>query len=313
MKLKWDFGMKMRNLEDPYEAIRQAYLVGMDTESEPFEGEAETPKSSHIVAPPTCHVEESKGSGTSNARSTTRRMDVHVPPAISPRLSVSIAEVTAMSDSAFRKRFRSSYDSSPSPTFLVQKRYRDSKSEDAKEEGPTAKDEDPAVGDEALVVETAVSEPLGLGCGALRRQEIALGEGQMPGVFEVGQSFGFVLESKRPERVSALRQLTLTTWTDPGDGMVYVDVSAYPPPAPPGQTPPSPEWTSGSFPISPSPSIIPSPMISLTVPSPRHVLALEAWAGRVDTQMAEMSRAEYDDHRLIHDMLLQQAALQRAA
>ncbi|GKF71182.1 hypothetical protein Tco_0207296, partial [Tanacetum coccineum] len=55
------------------------------------------------------------------------------------------------------------------------------------------------------------------------------------------------------------------------DGMVYIDVPAYPPPLP-VQTPPSPEWTSGSLPISPSPSVVPlpvsSPMIPLTVPSP---------------------------------------------
>ncbi|GJZ42908.1 hypothetical protein Tco_0590163 [Tanacetum coccineum] len=68
-------------LDDPYEAIRQAYLVGTDTESEPFEDpiETETPESPHTVAsptslhdstPPTCHVEESEGSDTSGARST---------------------------------------------------------------------------------------------------------------------------------------------------------------------------------------------------------------------------------------------------
>ncbi|GJU99298.1 hypothetical protein Tco_1328569 [Tanacetum coccineum] len=43
----------------------------------------------------------------------------------------------------------------------------------------------------------------------------------------------------------------------------------------------------------------------------RPMLALEAWAGHVDTRMADMSRARYDDHRLIHDMLVQQAAMQR--
>ncbi|GKD61519.1 hypothetical protein Tco_1299028 [Tanacetum coccineum] len=43
----------------------------------------------------------------------------------------------------------------------------------------------------------------------------------------------------------------------------------------------------------------------------RPVLALEAWAGHVDTRMTDLSRAGYDDHRLIHDMLVQQAALQR--
>ncbi|GKG57708.1 hypothetical protein Tco_0587306, partial [Tanacetum coccineum] len=39
-------------------------------------------------------------------------------------LSASIVEVAAMSDSALRKRFRSPYDSSPSPTLPVWKRYK---------------------------------------------------------------------------------------------------------------------------------------------------------------------------------------------
>ncbi|GJW23059.1 hypothetical protein Tco_0033681 [Tanacetum coccineum] len=59
---------------------------------------------------------------------------------------------------------------------------------------------------------------------------------------------------------------------DPEDGIIYIDVPAYPSPVPPAQTPPSPEWSSGSLPISLAPSIVhshvSSPMISLTVPSP---------------------------------------------
>ncbi|GKG33306.1 hypothetical protein Tco_0433465, partial [Tanacetum coccineum] len=123
-----------------------------------------------------------------------------------------------------------------------------------------------------LVVGTAVSAPLGLGYGALRRQELELEEDHVYNTFKVGQDSGSAPEPERPERVSASRQPTLTTWTDPEDGMVYIDVPAYPPPAPPVQTPPSPERSSGSLPISPAPSIVPSPisspMISLTVPSP---------------------------------------------
>ncbi|GKC92065.1 hypothetical protein Tco_1157507, partial [Tanacetum coccineum] len=124
----------------------------------------------------------------------------------------------------------------------------------------------------APVVGTAVSAPLGLGYGALRRQELALKEDHVYSTFEVGQSSGSALESERPEWVSAFRQPTLTTWKDPEDSMVYIDVPTYPPPAPLVQTPPSPEWTSGSLPISPSPSIVPSPvsspMVPLTAPSP---------------------------------------------
>ncbi|GJR16014.1 hypothetical protein Tco_0798666 [Tanacetum coccineum] len=94
----------------------------------------------------------------------------------------------------------------------------------------------------------------------------------MPSVFEVGQGSGSVPEPERPERVSALRQPTLTTGIDPEDGRAYIDVPAYPPPAPPVKTPPSPEWSSGSLPVSLAPSIVPlpisSPMIPLIVPSP---------------------------------------------
>nr|GEZ84850.1 hypothetical protein [Tanacetum cinerariifolium] len=83
----------------------------------------------------------------------------------------------AMSDSAFYKRFRSSYESSPSsspPDLPLRKRYRgtselvkdeeeeeedeeteessdsDSESEDAKDEGPIIEDKDPAAMEEGL-------------------------------------------------------------------------------------------------------------------------------------------------------------------
>ncbi|GJV86842.1 hypothetical protein Tco_1530780 [Tanacetum coccineum] len=271
---------------DPYEAIRQAYLVRTDTESEPIEDpiKTEAPESPHTVAsptslhdttPPTCHVEESEGSDMSGARSTssnsiapllpdhplthttptlvpilyrTARMAVRVPPAMSPGLSASVAEVAAMSDSAFRKRFMSSYESLPSsspPDLPSQNHYRE-------DEGHTTEDEDPAAGDEGLVVGDegpgigVESLRLGLGYGALRHWEIALGEGRMPSIFEVGRSSRSVPESEKPEIVSALRQPTLTTWMDLEDGIVYIDVPAYPPPVPPAQTPPSPEWSSAS-------------------------------------------------------------------
>ncbi|GJS15281.1 hypothetical protein Tco_0409753 [Tanacetum coccineum] len=68
--------------EDPYEAIRQAYLVGTDIESEPFKDpvETETPESPHTVAsptplldstPPTRHAEDPVDSDTSSARPTS--------------------------------------------------------------------------------------------------------------------------------------------------------------------------------------------------------------------------------------------------
>ncbi|GJU06460.1 RNA-directed DNA polymerase, eukaryota, reverse transcriptase zinc-binding domain protein [Tanacetum coccineum] len=279
--------------EDPYEAIRQAYLDGTDTESEPFKDPVKT--------------------------DTTASMVVRVPPAKSSGLSASMTEVAAMSESAFRKRFKSSYESSPSlspPDLPSRKRYRgtselvedsdeddddedeeiedsidsDSVSEGAEEEGPTAEDEDLAARDEGFTAgvegpgmddesygldgeshgmddesrglddEGHGVESDGLG---LKEEEEAVPGGQQQAA-PVGS--GSAPESETPERVSASKQPTLTTWTDPEDGMVYIDVPAYPPSAPPVQHPPSPEWTSGSLPISPSPSVIPSPISSPMIP-----------------------------------------------
>ncbi|GKB03676.1 hypothetical protein Tco_0831819, partial [Tanacetum coccineum] len=196
--------------DDPYEAIRRAYLDGTDTESEPFRDPIET------------------------ETLETARMVVRVPPAMSPDLSISMAEVAAMFDSAFHKRFRSSYENSPSlspPDLPLWKHYQDSDSvsEDAEDEVPNVEDKDPAAGDEGLVardegpgigvesrgsddesrglddeghsvesdgiglgkeeevvlegqhrvvpvVGAAVSVPLGLGYGALRHRELALEE-----------------------------------------------------------------------------------------------------------------------------------------
>ncbi|GJZ98412.1 hypothetical protein Tco_0670865 [Tanacetum coccineum] len=288
----------------------------------------------------------------------------------------------------------------------------DSVSEDVEDEHPTAEDEDPTAEDEgltagvegpddeghsverdglgleeedeavpkgqqqtALVVETTAGEPLGLGYGALRRRELAAKEDQRNSTFEVGHGSGYAPEPEKLERVSAFRQLVLTTWIDPEDGTVYIDVPTYPPSSPPVQTPPSPDWTPGSLPISPShsdvPSPVSSPLISLTIPSPvatptasipvdedqfieidrdvrelytrsgevrdeifsqryqlrsleqeqeravmtfralwRPVLPWEIWAGHVNTRMENMSRARYDDHRLVHNLLVQQTSLQ---
>ncbi|GJR97464.1 hypothetical protein Tco_0269638 [Tanacetum coccineum] len=233
-------------LGDPFEAIRQAYLVETDRDC------------AHDRACPACHV---------------------------PGHSARVTEAMALSDSAFRKRYRSSYktpSSSSSLAFPVRKRYRgtsepildtDSEEDEIGEEGTDEDglddeghgldDEGHSLDDEgrsvesdglslegkeevvpegqqraASVMETAVGEPLGLGYEALRFRELAVEEDQVYSTFEVGQGSGSVPEPERLERVSALRQPTLTTWIDPEDAPSAV------------------------------PSPISSPMISLTVPSP---------------------------------------------
>ncbi|GKC70579.1 hypothetical protein Tco_1116462 [Tanacetum coccineum] len=277
---------------------------------------------------------------------------------MSSGLSAGMAEVAAMSESAFRKRFRSSYESSPSmspPDLPSWKRYRgtselveysddeedeeieesmgsDSMSEDAEDEGPTAEDEDLAAKDEglttrvegpkdeeeavpggqqqaALVIGTTVSAPLGLGYGALRRRELALEEGDVYSTFEFRQGSGPAPESEIPERVLAFRQPTLTTWTDSEDGMNYIDIPDYPPPAPPELSPAlfkrydrnirelftrsravrkeifSQRYRFRSLEYE-------QERVAVTFGAIwRPLLALEAWAGQTDTQRAAMWHA----------------------
>ncbi|GKB76177.1 hypothetical protein Tco_0943072 [Tanacetum coccineum] len=275
----------------------------------------------------------------------------------------------------------------------------DDEGQGLEDEGPGMEEEEAAPEGQqqaVLVVDTAASEPLGLRYGAARRRALESTEEIAPSTYKVGHNSRSVPEQEGVERISAFRQPTLVTWVDPEDGRVYTDIPTYAPPAAPVQTPPSPEWSLGSLPVSPSSLVVPSPIASL-VATPvatisvdedqfievgtqlelhwsilhdhtqrldalpptlfvdidrdvrelytrsgavrdeifsqrnrfrslereqeratmtfgalwRPVLALEAWARHVDTWMADMSRARYDDHRLIHDMLVQQAAMQR--
>ncbi|GJS51948.1 hypothetical protein Tco_0625310 [Tanacetum coccineum] len=211
-----------------------------------------------------------------------------------------------------------------------------------------------------------MDEPLGLGYEADRRCALESTEEIAPSTYEVGQSSRSLPEKQGAERVYAFRQATLDTWVDLKDGRVYIDIPAYAPLVAPVQTPPSLEWSFSSLPISPSSTLVPSPIASpVSTPTAtilvdedqfieigaqlelhesilhdhtqlldalpptlfadidrdvmelytrsgvRPVFALEAWAGHVDTRMVDMSRAGYDDHRLIHDMLVQQTVMQR--
>ncbi|GKC42338.1 hypothetical protein Tco_1060060 [Tanacetum coccineum] len=338
--------------EDPYEAIRQAYLDGTDTESKPIEDpvETETLESPLTVAPPTS-LPESTPPTLVLFLCRTARMVVRVPPALSLGLSASMAEVAAMSESAFRKRFMSSYESSPSlspPDLPLRKRYRgtselvedseedddvedeeieesldsDSVSEDAKDEGPTAEDEDHAVRDEGLA---AGVEGPGMDYESHGLDDESHGlDDESRGLDDEGHSVesdGLGLEEEEEEAVPGVRlrlDRVLDLHQNPrdprgcqhlncshsphGHGMVYIDVPTYPPPAPPIQIPPSPEWTSDSLPISPSPSIVPlpvsSPTIPLTVPSPvatPSTVEIEGFLTKLKAQV-EMQRGLIRDH-----------------
>ncbi|GJT38217.1 hypothetical protein Tco_0938082 [Tanacetum coccineum] len=245
----------------------------------------------------------------------TARIVVRVPPMMSSGLSASIAAVESMSESMFCRRFRSSYERSPSlspPNLPLRKHYQE-------DEGSTVEDEDPAVGDEGLAAEVE---------GPSTDDESYSLDAEIRGLYDEGHSVesdGLGLEEEWeavPEDQQQALQLLMDLpqsprdlsgsvrhldshmlyhMTRPVEGMVYIDVPTYPPPAPPVQTPPSPEWTSSSLPISPSPSVLPSPasspMIPLTAPSP---VALPATA-ETEGFLTKLGAQVQMQRGLIHD------------
>ncbi|GKA52952.1 hypothetical protein Tco_0746267, partial [Tanacetum coccineum] len=389
--------------DDPYVAVRHAQLVDTDTKSDPKEAPSAVEELQSVgfrvplmgeefdaFEPIGTRTDSPHSSASSDSTTPlspyhpltqvsptptptrvsfhrrTARMAVRTQPTLSPGMSARIAEAAALSPSSFRKRYRSSYEtsSSSSPTLPERKRYRGTselildtdseghelgeedteedesldaddkiKSQGLDDEGHGLGDGDHGLGnksqglkDEGLgleeeetipegqhravpVVETATSEPLGLGYGALRRRELAVEEDQVLSTFEVGQSSRSVRERQEAKRVSAFRQPTLVTWVDPEDDKVYTNVLAYAPPAVPIQTSPSPEWSS-DIDRDVRELYTRSGVVRDEIFSQRYmfislereqertivtfgalwrpVLALEAWAGHVDTRLPEL-------------------------
>ncbi|GKD48619.1 hypothetical protein Tco_1277595 [Tanacetum coccineum] len=109
-----------------------------------------------------------------------------------------------------------------------------------KDKGPGIEEEEEAAPEgrqqAVSVVDTAMSEPLGLGYKAARRRALESTEEIAPSTYEVGQS-----------------------------SRVYISIPTYVSPAALVQTPPFLEWSSGSLPVSPSSPVVPSPIASLVV------------------------------------------------
>ncbi|GKC30132.1 hypothetical protein Tco_1037426 [Tanacetum coccineum] len=342
-----------------------AYLVDTDTESDPEEAPSEVEESQPLGPKVPLRSKEFKASEPSGTRivsshslvssdSTTplsldhplthvlpttthtrvsfhywtARMVVRTQPTLSPDISAHIVKATALSLSPFCKRYISSYEtsSSSSLTLPVRKRYRgiselilDTDSEvDKLGEEDTEEDESSDANDKRE--------------RAARHRALESIEDITPSMYEVGQSSRSGPEQEGVERISAFRQPTLVTWVDLEDERVYTDILAYAPPTAPVQILPSPKWSLGSLPFSPSSFVVPSPIALLVATSTitisvdedqsgavrdeifsqryrfrsleweqeratitfralwRPVLALEAWAGRVDTRLADMQR-----------------------
>ncbi|GJW05859.1 hypothetical protein Tco_1568282 [Tanacetum coccineum] len=214
-------------------------------------------------------------------------------------MSARIAEATALSPFSFRKRYRSSYETSSSsspPTLPSQKRHVgtseivediEDESSDSGTEREGSEDEGPSLKDE----------------GPSSKEE----------------------EEAAPE--------------DPKDGRVYTNIPTYVPPAALVQTPPSSEWSSdedeflevgAQFELHGSilhdytqrlDALPPTLFRSLEREQERAtmtfsaiwrpVLALDAWAGQTDAQRATLWHAIYDIERENHDLRVQIAKERR--
>nr|GEX36056.1 hypothetical protein [Tanacetum cinerariifolium] len=189
---------------------------------------------------------------------------VLVPPVMSPGLSTGIAEVAVTSDSVFCKRFSSSYDSSPSSTLPVWKKYRGTSklifgtnSEEDEERmrillggrgsccegrGPGLDDESYGLDDESYGLDYESyglddesygldDETRGIDDEGPRIESDRLGLGEEEAVPEGQQRAVLVVGTVvneplgfRSERVLVFRKPTLTTWTDPKDATLTATI-----------------------------------------------------------------------------------------
>ncbi|GKC60382.1 hypothetical protein Tco_1087980, partial [Tanacetum coccineum] len=182
---------------------------------------------------------------------------------------------------------------------------------DADDEREGLDDERRGLGDEDLGLE-------GERLGFERSEEEAVLEGQngqqswVLSTFEVGQSSRSVLELQGAERVYVLRQPTLVvpspiaspvatlTATISVEEDQFLEVGAH-----------LELHRSILHDHTQRLDALPPTLFADINRDVRELYTRSGVAGHVDTRMKDMSRAGYDDHRLIHDMLVQQTTLQR--
>nr|GEZ45837.1 hypothetical protein [Tanacetum cinerariifolium] len=258
---------------------RQAHLVDTNTESEPKEASSEEEESHLLGLREPLMGEEFEASEPSSTRtisshssassdSTTSLLPNHPLTHDSPTptpTQVSFHHRTTQDESLDSDDEKESHDLDDESHGLNdeshglddeshglddESRGLDDESHGLDDEGQSLEDEGPDMEEdeatpegqqqEVLVVDIAVSEPLGLGYGAARRRALELTGEIAPNTYKP----------------------TLVTWVDHEDGMVYTDISAYVPPAAPVQTPPSPEWSPASLLVLPSSPVVSSPIAS---------------------------------------------------
>ncbi|GKB38082.1 hypothetical protein Tco_0883024 [Tanacetum coccineum] len=235
--------------DDLYVAVRQAHLVDTDTKSEPKEAPSEIEEFQPLVSRVPLIDEEFEVSEPLDTRITSLNSsassDSTAP--LSPDHPLTQTSPTQVSfhcrTTHMARTLRMRVDS-------------DTKREGSEDEGPGLKEEEEEATPEGqqqavLIVYTAADKPLGLGYGALRRQQ------------------------QRVEETPTPRPRVRITWVDPVDGNIYTDIPVDVPPARvPVQTPPSPDWSSGSLLVSPLSPAVPT-LVASPVTTPAAIIAVD--------------------------------------
>nr|GEY52754.1 hypothetical protein [Tanacetum cinerariifolium] len=251
----------------------------------------------------------------------TAHMVVHTQPAMSPGLSARVTKLMTLSLSSFRKRYKSSYETPSSSlasslTLPVRKRYR----------GTSELVED--IETEAASVEVTTTDmPLWLGYEAAKRHALELAKEIAPSTFQVGHSSRSVLEHQRINQTPTPRLPTHAILVDLVDVTAYTYILIFVPPVhTPVLNPSSLKWSSGKptsvelenegflAELGAQLGSLERAQEQATITFGalwRLVLAFEAWTGHKDAHRAAMWQARYEDHRLIDDLLVQKATIQR--
>ncbi|GKA50721.1 hypothetical protein Tco_0743794, partial [Tanacetum coccineum] len=235
--------------DNPYVAVRQAHLVDTDTESDPKEAPLELVEFQPLFSRASLTDEEFEVLEPSDTRITPSHSSTSSNSTIPLSLDHPLTQASP----------------TPIPTRVL---FHRRTARMVVRTQPTL-----SPGTSARIAEAAALSPSSLHSGAERKGS----EDEGPSLDDEGHS----LEDKGPcleeeeeedralpehevaERISTFRQPTLVTWVDPKDGRVYTDILTYVPPVVHVQTPPSPEWLSGSLLVSPSSPVVPSPIASL--------------------------------------------------
>nr|GEU39582.1 ribonuclease H-like domain-containing protein [Tanacetum cinerariifolium] len=240
--LRWTIGAQSSLVPTPlhddlYVAVRQAHLADMHIESEPVEDLRKTEVPQPLLVLP------SPVSLSDDLYLTYRQ--AYTPVTVDTKLEPEEAPSKIEEGIGVHQLVEDTKDESSDPS--TKREGSQGESHGSEDEGPGSDDEGPGLDDEGLDSE---DEGPGLSYGGLRHRELELGEGSVPSTFKITHISRSMLGQQRVEETPTPRLRVHTIWT-----------------------PPSPGWSFGSLPASPSSLSITTPVASL-VTTPAATIAV---------------------------------------